>query len=69
MTSLYNRAANEFPAMREAARRRRRRIAEEEQGIYSLFGETLDDLRAPVAAGEHLYEYVSPWVPYGSAAL
>jgi len=65
MTSLYNRAANEFPAMREAARRRRHRTAEEAQGIATLFDD-LDDLRAPLAGGEHLYEYIPPWPPYGS---
>jgi hypothetical protein len=67
MTSLYNRAANEFPAMRQAARQRRARLAEEAAGIQTLFGSELDTLYAPVAANERLYEYSPPWEPYGTA--
>ena len=68
MTDLYRKAANRFPVMRETARRRRERLLQEEQGIYSLFGETLDELRAPVSESELLYQYVPPWPPYGPDA-
>lgn len=67
MTSLYNRAADEFPAMRAAARQRRRRLAEEAAGIQSLFDPSLDPAEPPVAQKERLYEYVPPWLPYGTA--
>jgi three-Cys-motif partner protein len=68
MTSLYNRAANEFPAMRAAARRRRARLAEEAVGIQSLFGDDVAGVTAPVARSELLYEYIAPWAPYGTAS-
>ncbi|HKY17258.1 MAG TPA: three-Cys-motif partner protein TcmP [Microthrixaceae bacterium] len=66
MTDLYGRAANEFPAMREAARRRRARLAEEDSGIHNLFGAELDDLQAPLGRGERLYEHSPAEPPYGS---
>lgn len=66
MTSLYNRAANEFPAMREAARQRRARLADEAAGLQSLFGDDFVDIAAPVSGGERFYEYVAPWVPFGT---
>lgn len=68
MTSMYNRAANEFPAMREAARRRRAQLANEAAGVQRLFGDELIDVAAPVSGGERLYEYVAPWVPFGTRA-
>ncbi|MEY2435804.1 MAG: hypothetical protein QOF97_640 [Acidimicrobiaceae bacterium] len=65
MTSLYNRAANEFPAMRHAARQRRARLAEEAAGVQSLFGDDPVDASTPVAGNERLYAYSPPWLPYG----
>jgi three-Cys-motif partner protein len=65
MTSLYNRAANEFPAMRQAARQRRARLAEEAAGVQSLFGDDLVDASTPVAGNERLYAYSPPWLPFG----
>jgi hypothetical protein len=65
MTSLYNRAADEFPAMRDAARRKRHRLSEEAQGVSTLFGDDIDIPLSPVARGERLYEYAPPWLPYG----
>ena len=67
MTSLYNRAANEFPAMRQAARQRRARLAEEAAGVQSLFGDDVVDGLAPVAGNERLYTYSPPWLPFGAA--
>lgn len=66
MTNLYSRAANEFPAMRQAARQRRARIAEREAGIQSLFGED-EQISVPVRPHEKLYEHSPPWTPYGTA--
>lgn len=64
MTSLYRRAVQEFPAMRNAARQMRRRLEEEAVGISTLFG---DDLDAHATAGnEGVYTYTAPWVPYGT---
>lgn len=64
MTDLYNAAADEFPKMRQQARQRRARLAEEEAGIFSLFG---DDLQEPAttAKREQLYKHSEPWAPYG----
>ncbi len=66
MTDLYGRAANEFPAMREAALRRRARLAEEESGVHNLFGADLDELQAPLSRGERLYQHNPAEPPYGS---
>lgn len=65
MTSLYNGAANEFPAMRQAARQRRSRLEEEALGIHNLFGKEIEVLAAPVASNERLYAHASPWAPFG----
>lgn len=67
MTSLYNRAANEFPAMREAARRRRSRLTEREAGVQSLFGDDDEFVEHPVGPRERLYVHSPPWLPYGMA--
>lgn len=67
MTDLYGRAANEFPAMREAARRRRARLAEEKSGVHNLFGADLDELQAPLARSERLYQHSAAEPPFGSA--
>lgn len=66
MTDLYNKAANEFPAMRRAARQRRQRLAEEAAGIQSLFGNGANDLAAPIASNEKLYKHEPPTVPFGT---
>lgn len=67
MTDLYNKAGNEFPAMRQAARQRRSRLAEEAAGIQSMFGDDANDLTAPVAGNEKLYGHEPPSVPFGTA--
>ena len=64
MTSLYNAAANEFPAMREDARRHRERLAEREAGIQSLFDDASQVESRPA---EKLYEHSAPWTPFGTA--
>lgn len=64
MTDLYNTAANEFPAMRQAARERRARLAEEAAGVQSLFDPEIV-ASTPVSERERLYEYTPPSVPYG----
>lgn len=66
MTDLYNKAANEFPAMRRAARQRRRRVVEEAAGIQGLFENEADDLAAPMASNEKLYTHEPPTVPFGT---
>jgi three-Cys-motif partner protein len=64
MSSLYAKAAADFPAMRRAARKRRRALAEREQGILTLIGaDEVDD--APPAKGERFYQHVTPWNPFG----
>jgi hypothetical protein len=67
MTSLYNAAANEFPAMREDARRHRERLAEREAGIQSLFDDASQVESRPVGPREKLYEHSAPWTPFGTA--
>jgi hypothetical protein len=67
MTDLYNKAANEFPAMRRAARTRRARLTEEAIGVRSLFGDQLDDITSLLRPGERLYEHVPPTAPYASS--
>lgn len=67
MTSLYNAAANEFPAMRTMARQRRARLEEESQGVFNLFGEQREVSTAAVGSTERLYVHSPPWPPYGSA--
>jgi three-Cys-motif partner protein len=64
MTSLYNRAANEFPAMQQAARRRRARLAEEAAGIQTLFGDDHETLTRPVVGTERFYRHEPPWQAY-----
>ncbi|MGH9209883.1 MAG: three-Cys-motif partner protein TcmP [Acidimicrobiales bacterium] len=64
MTSLYNRAANEFPAMRQAARLRQERLRQEEAGVQSLFGADVGLPAAPIRSGERLYQHAPPWPPY-----
>jgi three-Cys-motif partner protein len=67
MTSLYNSAAEEFPAMQHQARQRRLRLAEEEAGVLTLFGPGEDPPSTPVRRKrETLYEHFEPWLPYGS---
>jgi three-Cys-motif partner protein len=66
MSSLYNRAANEFPTMRDAARQRRALHAEHEAGVQRLFDDSTGDRAAPVARGERLYEHAAPDPPFGS---
>jgi three-Cys-motif partner protein len=66
MTSLYDKAANEFPAMRTAARRRRIHLAEEAAGIASLFGPEVGE-RAAITATERLYRHEEPWPPFTMA--
>jgi three-Cys-motif partner protein len=66
MTDLYNKAATEFPAMREAARRRRARLAQEVNGVHNLFGADLDELQAPLRRSERLYQHSPAEPPYGS---
>jgi three-Cys-motif partner protein len=67
MTNLYTTALAEFPAMRQAARQHRARIEAEAEGIHTLFGEQLDELRTPLRRGERFYEYTPPWPPFGTA--
>jgi hypothetical protein len=66
MTSVYNRAASEIPAMRKAARARRARLKEEKAGILNLFGDEVDASTVPVTRAEQLYQHSPPWMPYGS---
>jgi three-Cys-motif partner protein len=68
MTSLYNTAANEFPAMRKSARQRRARLDEQARGVFTLFGQELEVSSAAVPSSEKLYVHTPPWVPYGTAA-
>lgn len=66
MAHIYNNAAEEFPAMREAVRRRRQEEEREASGILSLFSpDQLEKLTEPPRRGERFYEYVPPWTPYG----
>jgi three-Cys-motif partner protein len=67
MTSLYNAAANEFPAMRQTARLRRARLDEEARGVFNLFGEQREVSMAPVTPSEKLYVHSPAWAPYGTA--
>lgn len=67
MTSLYNAAANEFPAMRRDARRHRARLVEEEAGIQSLFDDEALAQIPPVGPREKLYEHAPAWTPFGTA--
>lgn len=67
MTSLYNAAANEFPAMRKIARQRRARLDEESRGVFNLFGEQREVSTAAVPPNEKLYVHSPPWTPCGAA--
>ena len=67
MTSLYSRAANDFPKMREQARHRSAEEAERKSGVQRLFELGGDEPSAPVGARERLYAYEPPTPPYGSA--
>jgi three-Cys-motif partner protein len=67
MTSLYTRAANDFPRMREQARQRRSDQVERDSGVQRLFGMDNVEPHAPVGSRERLYEYEAPAPPYGSA--
>ena len=63
MSSLYAKAAAEFPAMRAETRRERRRRDETESGVQSLFGPDDDALWAPIQRGERFYEHEPPRAP------
>lgn len=65
MTSLYKKAANEFPARRQEARLLRSRLKEEAQGVHNLFGPEIDISAAPATSRERLYIHDSPWTPFG----
>ena len=62
MTSLYNRAAAEFPQMVQQARRRKRQREREAAGHFDLFGDEIID-PAPVRSGEALYFHEPPTRP------
>lgn len=61
MSHLYDQAAKELPAMRNAARAMRQRIADEEAGVQRLF--TDDPAGKPLE--EKFYEHLKPTPPYG----
>jgi hypothetical protein len=61
MSSLYARAAAEFPAMRREARLQRQELENERRGIRTLF--SISDLDVPVARNERFYEHQPPWDP------
>lgn len=64
MSSLYARAAAEFPAMCAEARRLRQVKELEDAGLFSLFGDDDPTLRAPVERGERFYEHEPPTRPW-----
>jgi hypothetical protein len=63
MTSLYDAAATEVPAMRAEPRRRRCRLAERDAGVFPLFDDEIDS--KPVGPREKLYDDSPPRRSYG----
>ena len=65
MSSLFAKAAAEFPAMREEVRRLKKRQDEAASGVMSLFSDEDDAaLQAPVRRGERFYIHEPPTQPW-----
>ena len=62
MSTVYAKAAEEFPLMREEARRRRR--AEQQEPSTLFDAEQLLALEDPVRPGERFYDYEPPTTPW-----
>ncbi len=65
MTSLYNSAASELPAMRRAAIEKRKLLLDEERGVLRLFEDGGSEVLA--TSTEKLYKHLPParpfWIP------